>query len=128
MARTFRLNKLVRDNIVALNESQGAQVEYKVLEGQELQAARLDKLQEEANELREGVTAKELADLQELLDTIAEGEGISREEIDEEKEEKRVKNGGFRAGHFVLSITLPDDSEWINYYAANPERFPEIEP
>ena len=39
---------------------------------------------------------------------------------------KNAKNGAFKKGHFIEQLCLPTDSKWANYYADDPERFPEV--
>lgn len=125
--RTFQLDKLVRDDIVELTEEAGGSAEYHVVEGEDLIRALIDKLIEEAKELKSsGVTAGELSDMQEVIDQIRENSDISRAELDEAQKAKRERSGGFEKGHFVHTVTLPADSFWANYYAADPIRFPEI--
>jgi predicted house-cleaning noncanonical NTP pyrophosphatase (MazG superfamily) len=127
MPRTFRLHKLVRDNIVAFNVDRGAKVEYETLEGDALQQALVAKIIEEANELQNAkISVEELADVQEIIDQIAENAGISQEDIAEAQEQKNAKNGAFKQGHFIETLTLPDDNEWVQYYASDSKRFPEL--
>ena len=126
--RTFKLDKLVRDGIVESTESQGGQVEYEVLEGQELIDALVKKLQEEFEELQNGEEPdlEKLADLAEILDSIAVAKGHKKVEFDAVQYDKRRKIGSFTSGHFVYTVTLPSDNQWAEYYAQYPERFPEI--
>jgi predicted house-cleaning noncanonical NTP pyrophosphatase (MazG superfamily) len=124
--RTFRLHKLVRDKIVDFNITCGGRVEHKVLEADELRRALIAKIVEEATEMTEGVTVDELADVQEALDQLAANAGISKDSIVVAQTEKNTKNGAFKKGHFVETLTLPEGNEWIDYYAADPEKFPEV--
>ena len=127
MARTFRLQKLVRDNIVGFNEEQGAEVSYKTLEGEELQQALTAKIIEEAKELQDGnVTVGELADVQEVLDQLMLHAGVTKEEVAAVQNDKNTQNGAFTNGHFIETLTLPEGNKWIEYYAADPQKYPEI--
>lgn len=127
MSRTFRLNKLVRDNIVGLNEEFGARVDYTTLEGSELQRALVAKMIEEAGELLESKRPlEEIADLQEALDQFLANAGITKEEVVATQKDKNTQNGAFTNGHFVEALTLPEGNEWIDYYVADPEKYPEI--
>lgn len=125
--RTFRLSKLVRDKIVERHEDMGGSVVYRQLKGRELIAALANKVIEEARELQENPTADEIADVREALSKIATGCGISEAEIAAAQERKREKNGGFENGDYIETVTLPADNKWADYYAADPERFPEIQ-
>lgn len=125
--RTFKLNKLVRDKIVEMNIGYGGKVDYKTLSGQKLTAALVDKLIEEAEELKAfELSADELADLKEIIEQIAKNLKITDKELAAAQAKKRAKNGGFTKGHFIETLTLPADNKWSAYYAADPERFPEI--
>jgi predicted house-cleaning noncanonical NTP pyrophosphatase (MazG superfamily) len=125
--RTFKLNKLVRDKIARSTQEQGGTVDYRTLKNKELTEALLTKLIEEANELKTSdFTVGELADLQELIDALIEHLGISKTELANNQKKKRNRNGGFKKGHFIDTVTLPADNKWAKYYAADPKRFPEI--
>jgi predicted house-cleaning noncanonical NTP pyrophosphatase (MazG superfamily) len=125
--RTFRLNKLVRDRIVEMNIGYGGTVDYKTLSGKKLNAALVDKLIEEVKELKDAeLTFGELADLKEIIEQIAKNLKITDKELTAAQTEKRNKNGGFTKGHFINTLTLPADNQWSDYYAADPERFPEV--
>lgn len=125
--RTFRLNKLVRDKIVELNIGYGGTVNYKKIKGRKLTAALVDKLIEEAKELKASdLSADELADLKEITEQIAKNLKITDKELIKAQTQKRQKNGGFSKGHFIETLTLPADNKWAKYYAADPKRFPGI--
>jgi len=125
--RTFRLNKLVRDKIVESTEAQGGTVKYRTLKGDELTKALLTKLVEEANELKTSdLSVGELADLKELVEALAAHLGIDNEDLSMQQAEKAQRNGAFKKGHFIDTLTLPADNKWAKYYAAGPNRFPEI--
>lgn len=125
--RTFKLNKLVRDNIVQLHFDLGGEVKYKTLTGKKLTDALLKKLIEEATELKtSNLSIGELADLKELVDALAAHLGTEKGYLSKRQAVKRKQNGGFKKGHFIDTVTLPANNKWAKYYAADPKRFPEI--
>jgi len=125
--RTFKLNKLVRDNIVQLHFDLGGKVKYKTLTGKKLTDALLKKLIEEATELKtSNLSIGELADLKELVDALAAHLGTEKGYLSKRQAVKRKQNGGFKKGHFIDTVTLPANNKWAKYYAADPKRFPEI--
>ena len=125
--RTFKLNKLVRDNIVSINLGFGGTIKYHTLTGKKLTKALLTKLIEEANELKASdLSVGELADLQELVDALADHLGVNKKDLAIRQAEKRQANGPFKKGHFIDTLTLPADNRWVKYYAADPKRFPEV--
>jgi len=127
--RTFKLNKLVRDKIVPIHLEMGGKgsVNYKTLSGKKLTNALLQKLIEEAKELKTSdLSVGELADLQELVEALAAHLGTSHKDLAKRQAKKRQTNGAFKKGYFVDTVTLPADNKWAKYYAADPKRFPEI--
>ena len=118
MSRTFRLNKLVRDGIVPDMQEKGQQPEYRTLSKDELVAALKEKLLEESAEV-------DLPDLLEVIESLANTEGKTFDDIRREQIAKRDKIGGFSVGTYVSSVTVSDDDKWADYYAAEPDRYPE---
>ena len=125
----FSLQKLVRDNIVAQQTREGALPTYRTLNGAELAEALVAKLIEEAREIpiddaREA--AKEIADVQQVLDDLKRTLRISNEAVVAAQEAKLAKNGGFQKGHYIESVDISDeDNFWIGYYRKEPAKYPE---
>jgi predicted house-cleaning noncanonical NTP pyrophosphatase (MazG superfamily) len=126
--RTFELNKLVRDKIVDSTLESGGTAQYRALKDDDRMRALYDKLDEEMAELKEGeeTELEKLADVREVIEAIAVGLGHSITELHAVQYDKRRKVGGFTAGIFVETVTVPSDSEIANYYASHPDRFPEV--
>jgi predicted house-cleaning noncanonical NTP pyrophosphatase (MazG superfamily) len=121
--RTFRLNKLVRDNIVQNHLDEGAKVASRKLKKDEKTGALVNKIIEE---ITEGTDLSELADVQEALDQLIIEKGFTKEEVATAQAEKRQRNGGFEKGDYIETETWPAGHKWAEYYAADPNRFPEI--
>ena len=103
MKRVF--NKLVRDNIPNIIEGNGETSITRVLDEKEYRSELYKKLLEEANEV---VNAKnkedvleELADVLEVLISIAELESKSLNDVIEIANQKRLKRGGFKKRIFL---------------------------
>lgn len=126
--RTFRLDKLVRDKIVADHQAAG-NVDYEVLNDDKYLEALKAKILEEAREFdvkdREKLL-KELADLQEVIDCILEQIGKTETDLKTAQAEKRKKKGSFKERHYISAVTMPDDHWLTEYYSDNPKRFPEV--
>ena len=125
--RTFRLNKLVRDNLVAIMKSENQQVQFRILDERQYLLALRDKLVEESKELdidSLGLLG-ELADLQEAIDCLIQATGVTPKDFREKQLGKAKRMGSLTKKIHVESVTLADDNEWVAYYAADPERFPE---
>jgi len=92
-------NKLVRDNIPNIIENNNEIPVFRTLDDKEYWNALLKKVDEEKLEVLSALTKeerkKELADLFEILKAMAEFNGYTLSEIEEEANIKRSKNGGF---------------------------------
>lgn len=127
--RTFRLNKLVRDGIVEDMERNGQQVVSRKLSDEEHGKALVSKVVEEALEIDptdpKG-SAKELGDVLEVVEALAAHMGLSMEEIRANQAQSRQKLGGFTDKIFVETVTVQDGDTWGDYYANDPQKYPEI--
>ena len=93
-------NKLVRDNIIDIIKNNGEEPIYRVLNDEEYWEYLLKKDNEELMEVKNSESIeerkKELADKLEIIIAMAEFNGYSLEDIIEEANKKRNKNGGFK--------------------------------
>lgn len=117
--RTFRLDKLVHDGIVQGHHDEGGQVDFVVLEGealtQALEAKHIEEMAELAGAATEEDKAKEQQDIKDV--DYALGRLVTN---------NFVPKKTFTKAHFIRTVTLPDSSWLVDYYAADPVRFPEI--
>lgn len=91
-------NKLVRDKIPEIIIADGHSPATRVLDEQEYREALIVKLGEEAEELRIATQAQrlgELADLQEVLNSLAKSYGYSPDLVAFAARKKRAARGGF---------------------------------
>lgn len=153
--RTFRYDKLVRDNILPDIEEEGSIVVWRTLDDEEFAEQMAKKLEEELDELDEEVgqnrerDLKELADVAEIyeiaFEILDQGEhydllksameelekGIDMWEIDpdellEAKAEKIAKMGAFKKRTFIEKVSVEEDNPWIQRYLKSPEKYPEV--
>jgi len=128
--------KLVRDKIAQDTLKEGHKVQSRKIAGDELLRELLKKFREELGELENAFSAKnpddekaEIADLQTLLDAYIRTRGFDECEIDQIKQRKIAKKGGFDKGSFIEWVDLKPDAEnydfWLNYFRENAERYPE---
>lgn len=126
---TFRYNKLVRDGIVENMVHSGESPEYRVLGDAEYIRELINKLAEESQELAAHTDtteiAKELADLQEVLDCLREALGVTAQQVNVAKDKKHSKVGSFKKRLFVMRASPSNDNPWVAYLRANPKRYPE---
>jgi len=99
-------NKLIHDQVKANIESNGDTCEVKVLDDHDFKIALLDKLVEEATELKNSKTRQdflsEYADLMVVLDELTNLEDFSEADIKLALEENLTKKGRFKYRHFLL--------------------------
>lgn len=100
--------KLIRDKIPELIEANNGQFETKILGKKEFKKELKKKLVEEAKEVIEtddkGLI-NELADVLELVKSIASHYGINFSEIEKYQKEKRKRVGGFKRKIFLIWST-----------------------
>lgn len=129
---TFLFQKLIRDKILDLHIEEGHDIKYTFLRGEELLAALRKKLHEEADEIPirakvDDEIIEEIADVRQILADMQEQYGVSDEVIEEVRQRKFDKKGGFVKGIYIESVTLGEDDEWTEYYRAAPDKYPEVD-
>jgi len=88
-------NKLVRDKIPNIIKKDGVKCNIHVADDKEYRLKLSEKLREEVEEFIEKPSAEEIADVLEVVETIARLNGIGLEEIKEQKIMKKNLRGGF---------------------------------
>ncbi len=131
--RTFRYGKLVRDKIVPEMLADGDEVAFEILEDNERYLRTLlIKLVEEASEAAKiGDTSddellSELGDLEAIIDDILVLRRLTRRQLNSAKVRKSLKRGKFRERYFIDTVTVPEDSPWLQYYLDRPDQYPEV--
>lgn len=106
----YEHNRLVRDRLPEIIETTGNQCEFRIMEKEEFEKELRRKLIEEATELLEvpeESLPKELADVLEVIKSIAEFYGINFELIEKKQAERRRERGGFQKRIFLVWSTQP---------------------
>jgi len=128
--RTFKQNKLVRDKIVSLMESQGSKLYSFQLNDHDFNKQLKIKLQEEAAEVLQAQTPQELieelSDVLEIVHALANLHNISSKDLSKAQEKKRIQKGGFEGRTFVTFAEHPKDSPQERYCLADCEKYPEV--
>lgn len=96
-------NKLVRDKIIDIIESDNCKATYRTLNDEECLAEANKKLLEEVNEYLESGEVSELCDIEEVLRLIITLKGLSLEEFEEQRMAKNEKRGPFTKRLFLES-------------------------
>jgi predicted house-cleaning noncanonical NTP pyrophosphatase (MazG superfamily) len=97
-------HKLVRDRIPEILEQKHLLYEVRTLKAHEKMPALLQKLLEEAEELRAASPEErvaELADVAEVMDALCHEFGVSWEQVCAIQEQKRRDRGGFEEGYVL---------------------------
>jgi len=128
---TFIFNKLVRDRLRDEYVKMNQKATLKSLSKSEHSIELVNKIIEEVKEIpvdgtKAAITA-ELADAKQALDDLMTLHAITAEDIETVQKKKFAKKGGFAGGTYVVSLELSDDDEWVDYYRAAPDIFPEIQ-
>ena len=97
------LPKLVRDKIPEIAEENNHSPQYYEAEQPEVEDKVLDKICEEALELREDGSIKELADLLEVIEKYIQISEFDREKVEEIRSKKRSDRGGFKKNYILES-------------------------
>jgi predicted house-cleaning noncanonical NTP pyrophosphatase (MazG superfamily) len=93
--------KLVRDRIPEICRANGEEPTVIQADPDDYAALLLDKLDEEAAEVRAAnpdTRAGELADVLEVVYAIADNMGMSREDLERIRQDKAIERGGFALG------------------------------
>lgn len=101
-------NKLVRDKIIQKIQQKGHNATYSILDDKQYFEELDKKLIEEVNEFIEAHNEEEMADIIEVIETIIKQRGMSLEQIEKIKEEKRQKSGSFNDKIFLISVEEKD--------------------
>ncbi|MGD6831022.1 nucleoside triphosphate pyrophosphohydrolase [Sutcliffiella halmapala] len=101
-------NKLVRDNIPQIIEATGKKFTTRILNDQEFIKHLKQKCYEELDEYCAANTneeaVEELADLMEIIRSLAKYHGLSMEEIEKIRQGKAVKRGEFEEKVFLVEV------------------------
>ncbi|MFP4687816.1 MAG: phosphoribosyl-ATP pyrophosphohydrolase [bacterium] len=96
MGKTKSYNKLVRDRIPGIIEQAGKEYEIEELDDSEYGKYLQRKLTEEMKEYLNSGKVEELADILEVIRAILTREGMTFEELEEMRRQKKEKRGAFQ--------------------------------
>lgn len=130
MYQKFKTNILVRDKMLEGMKSDGILVDYKKLNQEDYIKALRKKVVEEAQEVADESDREkliyELADLREVVQTLAYELDITESEISEAQNKKREKSGGFKEKYFTNFVEIENDNPVIEYYLQRPNKYPKM--
>ena len=96
-------NKLVRDRIPEMIESQGEKPNIRILEQEEYLRHLESKLDKEVGEYHRDKNADELADILEVVLALAEAHGVTRQALLSVFQKKHDARGSFEKRIFLIS-------------------------
>lgn len=94
-------NKLVRDKIPEIIRANGEEPVTRILTDDEYLPALISKLKEETAEFEADHSVEELADIAEVLEALATAIGQSPVAVEQARQEKAAKRGGFEQRIFL---------------------------
>lgn len=127
--RRFKFSKLVRDKIVQSIVDAGNIPHWRTLTEDDYIQELKKKMGEEAKEILSAQgddLVKELADMEEILESLLNVLKVSKEQLLEVQKKRNEEDGSFKNRQYVDEVEAKIDSEWIRYYLKSPEKYPEI--
>ena len=106
--KVIKYHKLVRDRIPEIIQGAGKECTCSVMNDADYLNALDEKLNEELKEYQESKSMEELADLLEVIRTVAVARGSSIEEVEAIRQDKAAKRGGFEK-KILLTEVITDD-------------------
>jgi len=103
-------DKIVRDRIPEIIEQSGKTAVWEKVSKEEALQGLVNKLLEETKEYMESGEIEELSDVLEVMHAIAFLRGVSFEEIERIRLEKRTARGGFEKGIRLLGVKEAGES------------------
>lgn len=97
-------NKLIRDKIPEIIEADGGSCKTRVLKEDEYLTELDKKLSEELSEYLESGSIEELADLYEVIRSVAVARGYSTVELEKVRAEKAAQRGSFEKKLLLLEV------------------------
>ncbi len=126
----FKVDKLIRDKLPQIMRASGIQVFERVMEKDEYLKRLKDKLLEEAKEViasgSEKEMREELADLLEVMLSLAKAYGMELADIQQAAEQKRADKGGFDNRIYNAFVEIEAGNPSLGYYRARPDQYPEV--
>jgi predicted house-cleaning noncanonical NTP pyrophosphatase (MazG superfamily) len=133
MSYIFKVDKLVRDNMQDISKDKGIVSFQRTLSSEEFYTRLCNKLLEEAHEVIESASQEdvllECADILEVLYRIAQIHGITPQDIEKARQEKRALKGGFDTQCYCSAICTGESvaADDLNYYLDRPDQYPQID-
>ena len=103
--KVVKVPKLVRDEMPAIWARFEDDVEYHIVQGEERSKALLEKIVEEAEEIREDPNIEEFADLYEVFIAALHDQGFTTNQLHDARVRKFQDRGGFGKGIYLTKFS-----------------------
>ncbi len=100
----YTYNKLIRDNNVKIMQDKGCRVTYEILDDKRYGEELDKKLKEEVEEYLDDYSIEEMADVMEVIYAILKYRGVSMEEVEKIRKQKRDRKGAFEKKIFLKDV------------------------
>ena len=100
----YTYNKLIRDNNVKITEDKGCKVTYEILDDKRYGEELDKKLKEEVDEYLADYSTEEMADVMEVIYAMLEYRGVSMDDVEKVRIEKRNRKGAFKDKVFLKDV------------------------
>lgn len=100
----YSYNKLIRDKNVELMEKKGCKVTFEILNDKRYNEELDKKLREEVEEYLEDYNIEEMADVMEVILAMLEFRGITMEEVEKVRIQKKNRKGGFKNKIYLKDV------------------------
>lgn len=97
-------NKLVRDKIPMIIESDGKQAITRLLDDKEYLIELIKKLEEETEEFKQDMNVEELADIQEVILALVVAIGASKAQLEQTRSQKATSRGSFSKKIYLKEV------------------------
>ena len=126
----FKVDKLIRDKVPEIMHNDGTNIHAMVMDDIEYANALKKKLIEEAEEvfMAENATElkEELADVLEVILSIAKQNNLTFDDIINAAEYKRINKGGFDKKFYSPFVEIAAGNPRLEYYLKRPNKYPQI--
>ncbi len=124
---TFQFNKLVRDKAPEIMAREGIHSNMHIMSHESYIRSLQAKIIEEAKEVAvasDSELLEELADVLEVVYSLAKAHGFMPEDIELERIKKLEARGGFEKKIYVESVTTSGGGRLFNYLLSKPQEYP----
>lgn len=128
--KRFKTEKLIRDHLPSILQAKGIVLNERIMDQEEFIIRLKDKLLEEAQEVNASQNledlSEELADMLEVIQSIAKATGLSMQQIEQKRLEKLKTKGGFDCKIYCNCVDIEESNPAITYYLEKPQQYSEI--